>query len=115
MSLHINGILYLVMAAEKKRKIHFTQTKIKVLVVEVEAKKNVSFGGHSISITNKRTFSLWKHVVTAVNDVSARGRSVPESKKKWSDLKVEAEEKTATGLLQMGARAHPSTHRWIQQ
>lgn len=38
-------------------------------------------------------------MVTAVNEVSATGWSVPEVRKKWSDLKVEAKKRlpSATG------------------
>ena len=57
--------------AEKTRKRNLTETEIEVLVGEVEARKNILFGGHSGGITNKRKTSEWQHVVTAVNSVSA--------------------------------------------
>ena len=61
--------------AEKTRKGNFTAAEIAVLVGEVEARKNILFGGHSSGITNKRKTSEWQHIVTAVNSVSATGRS----------------------------------------
>ncbi|XP_074478191.1 nuclear apoptosis-inducing factor 1-like [Sebastes fasciatus] len=46
----------------------------------------------------------WQHVAAAVNSVSATDRKVPEIKKKWSDLKVEAKKNTTirTCLLLAG-------------
>lgn len=81
--------------AEKTRKRNFSETEVEVLVGEVEARKIILFGGHSSGITNKRKFSEWQHVVSAVNEVSATERSVADIKKKWSDLKVEAKKRVA--------------------
>ena len=55
---------------------------------EVEARKEILFGGHGIGITNIKKKNEWQHVAAAVNSVSSTVRTVPDLKKKWSDIKV---------------------------
>ena len=62
----------------EKRKRNFTETEIEVLVGEVEARKDILFGGHSSGVTNKIKQKEWQHVVTAVNSSSATERSVAD-------------------------------------
>ncbi|XP_041843329.1 nuclear apoptosis-inducing factor 1-like [Melanotaenia boesemani] len=83
------------MATEKTGKRNFTETEVEVLVGEVEARKNILFGGLGSGISNKRKTEEWQHVVAAVNSVGVTERSVPDIKKKWSDLKVEAKRRMA--------------------
>ena len=62
--------------AERKANNHnFTQCEVEVLVGEVEKRKDVLFGGHSVGITNG-------NVADNVNDVASEGWSVAEVKKK---------------------------------
>ena len=46
------------------------------------------FGRHGIGITNNKKQSEWQHVAAAVNSVSSTERTVPELKKKWSDIEL---------------------------
>lgn len=59
------------------------ETYVEVLVGEVEAHKNIPYGGHSCGILNQGKAAEWQHVVAAVSDVSVMERPVPEVKKKW--------------------------------
>ena len=61
---------------------------MQTLVGEVKARKVVLFGGHGIGITNNEKQSEWQHVAAAVNPVSGTERTVPELKKKLSDINV---------------------------
>ncbi|ROL48218.1 Myb-related transcription factor, partner of profilin [Anabarilius grahami] len=61
---------------------------LKVLLSEVEGRKKVLFGGLSAGISNKRKILEWEQVTEAVNAVTSVPRTVQETKKKWSDLKV---------------------------
>jgi hypothetical protein len=66
------------MTAKKKR--HFTQCEMEVLVREVEAITNILFGGHSVGITNDKNALDWH----AVNAAGSEGRTISEIKKTWS-------------------------------
>ena len=72
----------------KSKKRNFTEVEVETLVGEMEARKVVLFGGHGIGIANNKKQSEWQHVAAAVNSVSGTERTVPELKKKWSDIKV---------------------------
>ena len=72
----------------KAKKQNFTEVEVETRVGEVEAQKVVLFGGQWIGITNNKKQSERQHVAAAVNFVSARQRTVPELKMKWSDIKV---------------------------
>ena len=61
---------------------------METLVGEVEARKLVLFGRHVIGITNNKKQSEWQHVAAAVNSVSSTEHTVPELKKKWSDIEL---------------------------
>ncbi|XDV52492.1 hypothetical protein PO909_021219 [Leuciscus waleckii] len=61
---------------------------MEVLLSEVEGRKKVLFGGLSAGISNKRKILEWEQVTEAVNAVTSVPRTVQETKKKWSDLKV---------------------------
>ena len=77
------------MAGQRKtKKRNFTEVEVETLVGEVEARKEILFGGHGIGITNIKKKNEWQHVAAAVNAVSGTERTVPELKKKWSDIKV---------------------------
>ena len=75
-------------STEKSKKRNFTEVEVETLVGEVEARKVVLFGGHGIGITNNKKLSECQHVAAAQNSVSGMERTVPELKKKWSDIKV---------------------------
>ena len=77
----------------KGKKRNFTE--IEVLVGEVEARKNILFGGLSAGISNKCKIVEWQHVTAAVNAVSSVPPIMAEIKKKWSDLKVVAKKRIA--------------------
>ena len=57
----------------KAKKRNFTEVKVETL---------------GIGITNHKKKSEWQHVAAALNSVSSTERTVPELKKKWSDIKV---------------------------
>ena len=77
------------MAGQRKtKKRNFTEVEVETLVGEVEARKEILFGGHGIGITNIKKNNEWQHVAAAVNAVSGTERTVPELKNKWSDIKV---------------------------
>ncbi|XP_049341019.1 uncharacterized protein LOC125804964 [Astyanax mexicanus] len=105
-------ILIGMMEERKAKKRNFGDCEVEVLVSEVEARKDVLFGGLSSGITNKRKFVEWQHVAAAVNNVSSTSRTIAEVKKKWSDLKDDAKKQialhrkkfTATG----GGKATPA-------
>ena len=61
---------------------------METLVGEMEARKVVLCGGHGIGIANNKKLSEWEHVAAAVNSVSSTDRTVPELKKKWSDIEL---------------------------
>ncbi|XP_034564486.1 nuclear apoptosis-inducing factor 1-like [Notolabrus celidotus] len=84
------------MADKRTKKRNFSESEIETLVGEVESRKNVLFGSHGTGVTNKKKCSEWQQVAAAVNTVSGTERTVPELKKKWSDLKVEAKRRIAT-------------------
>ena len=71
----------------KAKKRNFTEVEVETLVGEMEARKVVLFGGHGIGIANNKKQSEWQHVA-AVNSVSSTERTVPELKKKWSDIEL---------------------------
>ena len=71
----------------KAKKRNFTEVEVETLVGEMEAKV-VLFGGHGIGIANNKKQTEWQHVAAAVNSVSSTERTVPELKKKWSDIKL---------------------------
>lgn len=79
----------------KTKKRNFTDTETEVLVSEVDQRKVILFGSHSSGITNKKKCVEWQHVTAAVNAVGSTNRTVPEIKKKWSDLKVGAKKRLA--------------------
>lgn len=78
-------------AMESKSKTrNFSEAEIEVLVSEVDERKAILFGGHSSGITNLKKYLEWQHITAAVNAVASANRTVPDVKKKWSDLKVGA-------------------------
>lgn len=79
----------------KTKKRNFTQCEIEVLVGEVDTRKKMLFGGHSVGITNAKKALEWQHVADAVNAAASEGRTVAEIKKKWSDIKVDAKKRLA--------------------
>ncbi|XP_056432007.1 nuclear apoptosis-inducing factor 1-like [Gadus chalcogrammus] len=85
------------MAGQRKtKKRNFTEVEVETLVGEVEARKEILFGGHGIGITNIKKKNEWQHVAAAVNAVSGTERTVPELKKKWSDIKVGAKQRLSS-------------------
>jgi hypothetical protein len=68
---------------------------MEVLVVAVEARKCILFGGHSVDITNDKKALEWQHVADAVNAAGSQGRTLSEIKNKWSDIKAEAKRRKA--------------------
>ena len=72
-------------STEKSKKAKF---EVETHVGEMEARKVVLFGGHGIGIANNKKQSERQHVAAAVNSVSSTERTVPELKKKWSDIKL---------------------------
>lgn len=72
----------------KAKKRNFTDCEMEVLLSEVEGRKKVLFGGLSAGISNKRNILEWEQVTEAVNAVTSVPRTVQETKKKRSDLKV---------------------------
>ncbi|CAL8388280.1 unnamed protein product [Boreogadus saida] len=59
------------MAGQRKaKKRNFTEVEVETLVGEVEARKEILFGGHGIGITNIKKQNEWQHVAAAVNAVS---------------------------------------------
>ncbi|XP_049329191.1 myb-related transcription factor, partner of profilin-like [Astyanax mexicanus] len=97
-------ILIGMMEERKAKKRNFGDCEVEILVSEVEARKDVLFGGIK--------FVEWQHVAAAVNNVSSTSQTIAEVKKKWSDLKVDAKKQialhrkklTATG----GGKATPA-------
>lgn len=86
----------------RKEEKKFHRDRKRGAVGEVEARKKC-IGGHSSGITNKIKSSEWQCVVTAVNDMSTTGSSVPEVKKTWSDLKIEAKRRLACHCWSLSA------------
>jgi len=78
---------------EIKKKCNFTQCEVEVIVGEVEKRRKMLFGGHSVGITNAKKALEWQKVADAVNAVASQPRTVAEIKKKWSDIKVEAKKR----------------------
>ena len=66
----------------KAKKRNFTQCEVKVLVGEVEKRKAVLFGGHSVRVINAKKALEWQHVADNVNATASEGWSVAEVKKK---------------------------------
>lgn len=91
------------MATKGRKKRNFADTDIDVLVSEVENRKTILFGSHSSGVTNKRKSVEWQQIVEAVNNVSGTERTMPEIKKKWSDLKVEAKKCLSSHRLSLAA------------
>ncbi|XP_059386113.1 nuclear apoptosis-inducing factor 1-like [Carassius carassius] len=82
----------------KSKKRNFTQCEVEVIVGEVEKRRKMLFGGHSVGITNAKKALELQTVADAVNAVASQPRTVAEIKKKWSDIKVEAKKRlSATG------------------
>ena len=79
----------------KSKKRNFTQCEVEVIVGEVEKRRKVLFGGHSVGITNAKKARERQTVADAVNAVASQPRTVAEIKKKWSDIKVEAKKRLA--------------------
>ncbi|XP_026113218.1 nuclear apoptosis-inducing factor 1-like [Carassius auratus] len=79
----------------KSKKRNFTQCEVEVIVGEVEKRRKMLFGGHSVGITNAKKALEWQTVADAVNAVASQPRTVAEIKKKWSDIKVEAKKRLA--------------------
>ena len=46
---------------------------VKVLVGEVEARKRLLFGGHTVGITNAKKALEWQHLEDAVNAAGSEG------------------------------------------
>ena len=65
----------------KAKKINFIQCEMKVLVGEVEARKNILFGGHSVGITNAKKALESQHMADAVNAAGSEGQAFSEIKK----------------------------------
>lgn len=74
---------------KRTKKRNFTQSEVVILIDDVDTRKKILFGGHSVGITNARKTTEWQYVADAVNNVASEGRTVSEIKK-WSDIKVEA-------------------------
>ncbi|GAA6077738.1 myb-related transcription factor, partner of profilin-like [Tachysurus ichikawai] len=51
---------------------------------------SILFGGHSSEVTNIKKQCEWQSIASAINCVRGTERTVAELKKKWSDLKVQA-------------------------
>ncbi|KAM9544479.1 uncharacterized protein ACWYII_035815 [Salvelinus alpinus] len=60
----------------KAKKRNFIQCEMEILVGEVEARKNILFGGHSVGITNAKKALEWQHVA-AVNAAGSEGQWRP--------------------------------------
>lgn len=82
-------------ASGKTKKRNFTDCEVEVLIDEVAQRRVVLFGGHSTGITNAKKACEWQRVTDAVNAVASQGRTMPEIKKKWSDIKVGAKRRIA--------------------
>lgn len=54
-------------ADRKAKKNFFSQCEIKVLVWELEARKKVLFGGHSVGITITKKAAEWQHRADIMN------------------------------------------------
>ncbi|KAJ8256710.1 hypothetical protein COCON_G00188620 [Conger conger] len=80
---------------KKARKRNFSQCEIEVLVGEVDTRKKMLFGGHSVGITNAKKVLEWQHVADAVNTVGSAVRTIADIKKKWSDIKLDAKKRIA--------------------
>ena len=62
---------------------NFTESKMELLLSEVEACKNVLFGMLSSDISSKCKRRGWESVCEAVNAVGSEKRTQAEMKKKW--------------------------------
>ncbi|XP_046873074.1 nuclear apoptosis-inducing factor 1-like [Hypomesus transpacificus] len=82
-------------AGKKTKKRNFLDCEIEVLVGEVEKRKKILFGGHSMGVTNAKKTLEWQTLAEAVNATASEDRTVAELKKKWSDIKVEAKKRLA--------------------
>ncbi|XP_059367785.1 nuclear apoptosis-inducing factor 1-like isoform X2 [Carassius carassius] len=80
----------------KGKKRNFSEAELEVLVSEVDERKAILFGGHSSGITNKNKYLEWQHITAAVNAVASANRTLPDVKKKWSDLKVGVKKRLAS-------------------
>ncbi|XP_077083179.1 uncharacterized protein LOC143736324 [Siphateles boraxobius] len=89
----------------KSKKRNFTQCEVEVIVGEVEKRRKMLFGGHSVGITNAKNALEWQKVADAVNDVASQPWTVAEIKKKWSDIKVEAKMRLALHRQSVSATA----------
>ncbi len=54
----------------KSKKRNFTQCEVEVIVGEVEKRRKMLFGGHSVGITNAKKALEWQKVADAVNAVA---------------------------------------------
>lgn len=68
------------------------ESKLEVLLAEVEVRKNVLYGTLPFGISNKRKRSEWESVCEAINAVGSDKCIQAEVKKKWSDIKVDVKD-----------------------
>lgn len=50
----------------------------------------------AVELPIKKKYLEWQHITAAVNAVASANRTVPDVKKKWSDLKVGAKKRLAS-------------------
>lgn len=91
------------------RKRNFTDCELETLLTEVEARRRVLLGTLSSGITRSRKTSEWESVCRAVNAAGSEQRTVPQVKKKWSDMKVQVKRKVAA--LRPGVALTPCDER----
>ncbi|KAL7369752.1 hypothetical protein ABVT39_007767 [Epinephelus coioides] len=89
--------------ATRAKKRNFTDTKIEVLVGEVETNQKILFGTLNAGVTNKRKNAAWEKVTTAVNSVGSEERSLSEVKKKWFDIKIRARKRVTAHRHEISA------------
>ncbi|KAK0154751.1 Nuclear apoptosis-inducing factor 1 [Merluccius polli] len=79
---------------KRAKKRNFTDTEIEVLVGGVKTNQDILFGTLNAGITNKQKNAAWDRVADAVNSVGSERRlSIPEIKKKWFDIKLNAKKR----------------------
>lgn len=78
---------------ERERKKNFSEAEIEIILSEVELKKHILFSSISSGVTGTGKSKAWKEVTDAVNVVSAVPRTMPEVKRKWFDIKMEAKKR----------------------
>lgn len=89
--------------ASKSKKKNFTSSEIEVLLSEIQKGKSVIFSSVSRGIKGPAKAKEWEKITSAVNAVSPVGRTVPEIKKKWFDMKMASKKRLATARCSMTA------------